>query len=125
VQRDGHGSDSEEDESDLDHKSKPSNIMKKRTNKGPVKMKCSRKHFVTLLENLLVFHAMYKCGPPMFGPESSPSDADELLLAVPKLAAQIISCCPYEDGHKWKLQKLHEVLHFFFDDILLLPCRKH
>jgi hypothetical protein len=86
--------------------------MKKWTNKVPVKIKCSRKHFVTLLESLLVFHAMYKCGPPLFGPESLPSDADELFLAVQKVVAQIISYYPHKDGHKWKLQKLHEVLHF-------------
>jgi hypothetical protein len=67
---------------------------------------------VTLLENLLVFHAMYKCGPPLFGPESLPTDANDLRLVVQKLVAQIISYCPHEDGHKWKLQKLHEVLHF-------------
>jgi hypothetical protein len=58
VQRDGHGSDSKEDESDLDNESNPGNILKEQTNKGPVKMKCSLKQFVTLLENLLVFHAM-------------------------------------------------------------------
>jgi hypothetical protein len=112
VQRDGHGSDSTENELDSDNESEPSNIMKKPTNKGPVKMRCSLKQFVTLLENLLVFHAMYKCGPSLFGPESLPSDADELLLVVRKLVAQIISYCPRKDGHKWKLQKLHEVLHF-------------
>jgi hypothetical protein len=55
---------------------------------------------------------MYKCGPPLFGPESLPSDANELLLVVHKLVAQIILYCPCEDRHKWKLQKLHEVLHF-------------
>jgi hypothetical protein len=55
---------------------------------------------------------MYKCGPPLFGPESLPSDANELLLVVCKLVAQIISYCPHKEGHKWKLQKLHEVLHF-------------
>jgi hypothetical protein len=31
-------------------------------NKGPVTMNYSRRQFVYLLENLLVFHAMYKCG---------------------------------------------------------------
>jgi hypothetical protein len=67
---------------------------------------------MTLLENLLVFHAMYKCGPPLFGLESLPSDADELLLVDCKLVSQIILYCPHKDGHKWKLQKLHEVLHF-------------
>jgi hypothetical protein len=112
VQRDGHGSDSKEDELDLDDESKPGKIMKKQTNKGPVEMKCSRKQLVTLLDNLLVFHAMYKCGPPLFGPESLPSNADELLLVVCKLVAQIISYCPHKERHKWKLQKLHEVLHF-------------
>ena len=48
----------------------------------------------------------------MFGPESLPSDANELLLVVCKLVAQIISYCPHKEGHNWKLQKLHEVLHF-------------
>jgi hypothetical protein len=59
--------------------------------KGPVTMKCSHRQFVYLLENLLVFHAMYKCGPPLFGPGSSPSDADDLLLSLRKLVAQIIT----------------------------------
>ncbi len=37
-------------------------------NKGPITMNCSHHQFVYLLKNLLVFHAMYKCGPPLFGP---------------------------------------------------------
>ncbi len=37
-------------------------------NKGPVTMNCSHRQFVYLLENHLVLHAMYKCGPPLFGP---------------------------------------------------------
>jgi hypothetical protein len=81
-------------------------------NKGPVTMKCSRRQFVYLLENLLVFHAMSKCGPPLFGPSSSPSDANDLLLSLCKLVAQIITYCPRQEGNKWKLQKLHELLHF-------------
>jgi hypothetical protein len=80
--------------------------------KGPVTMKCSHHQFVYLLENLLVFHAMYMCGPPLFGPGSSPSDADDLLLSLRKLVAQIITYCPRQEGNKWKLQKLHELLHF-------------
>jgi hypothetical protein len=62
---DGNDSESEDDYS------MPANLTKrKKTNKGPIKMKCSLKQFVGLLESLLVFHAMYKCGPPMFGPTS-------------------------------------------------------
>ncbi len=80
-------------------------------NKGPVTMNCSHHQFVNLLENLLMFHAMYKCGPLLFGPGSSPSDANDLLLLLRKLVAQIITYCPREDN-KWKLQKLHELLHF-------------
>jgi hypothetical protein len=38
-------------------------------NKGPITMNCSHPQFV-----------MYKCGPPLFGPGSSPSDANDLLL---------------------------------------------
>jgi hypothetical protein len=112
VQRDGHELDSKDDESESDDDSKPGTILNKQTKKGPVKLKCSRKQFVTLLENLLVFHTMYKCGPPLFGPESLPSDADKLLLVVHQLVSQIISYCPRENRHKWKLQKLHEVLNF-------------
>jgi hypothetical protein len=55
---------------------------------------------------------MYKCSPPLFGPGSSPSDADDLLLSLRKLVAQIITYCPRQEGNKWKLQKLHELLHF-------------
>jgi hypothetical protein len=81
-------------------------------NKGPVTMNCSHHQFVHLLENLLVFHAMYKCGPPLFGPDSSVSDADDLLLLICKLVVQIIMYCPRQEGNKWKLQKLHKLLHF-------------
>jgi hypothetical protein len=80
--------------------------------KGPVTMKCSHRQFVYLLKNLLVFHTMYKCSPPLFGPGSSPSDANDLLLLLCKLVAQIITYCPRQEGNKWKLQKLHELLHF-------------
>jgi hypothetical protein len=81
----------------------------KNNNKGPVTMNCSRHQFVHLLENLLVFHAMYNCSPPLFGPGSSPSDANDLLLLLCKLVAQIIMYCPRQEGNKLKLQKLHEL----------------
>jgi hypothetical protein len=81
-------------------------------NKGPVTMNCSHHQFVYLLENLLMFHAMYKCGPPLCAPGSSPSDANDLLLLLCKLVAQIIMYFPRQEGNKWKLQKLHELLHF-------------
>jgi hypothetical protein len=83
-----------------------------KSNKGPVTMNCSHRQFVYLLQNLLVFHAMYKCGPPLFGPGSSPSDANDLVLLLRKLVVQIITYCPRQEGNKWKLQKLHELLHF-------------
>jgi hypothetical protein len=70
-------------------------------NKGPpVTMNCSHHQFVYLLENLLVFHAMYKCGRALFGPGSSPSDANDLLLSLHKLVAQIITYCPKQEGNK-------------------------
>jgi hypothetical protein len=81
-------------------------------NKGPIIMNCSHHQFVYLLENLLVFHAMHKCGPPLFGPGSSPSDASDLLLLLHKLVAQIITYCPRQESNKWKLQKLHDPLRF-------------
>jgi hypothetical protein len=81
-------------------------------NKGPITMNCSRHQFVYLLKNLLVFHAMYKWGPPLFGPGSSPSDADDLLLSLCKLVVHIIMYYPRQEGNNWKLQKLHELLQF-------------
>jgi hypothetical protein len=81
-------------------------------NKGPITMNCSHCQFVYLLKNLLVFHAIYKCGQPLFCPGSSLSDANDLLLSLCKLVAQIIKYCPRQEGNKWKLQKLHELLHF-------------
>jgi hypothetical protein len=63
VQSDGHGSAFKEYESDSNDESDPRNIVKKPATKGPVKMKCSLKQFVTLLENLLVFHTMYLFRP--------------------------------------------------------------
>jgi hypothetical protein len=81
-------------------------------NKGPIYMNCSHHQFVYLLDNLLMFHAMYKCGPPLFGPGSAPSDANDLLLSLCKLVAHIITYCPRQEGNKWKLQKLHELFHF-------------
>jgi hypothetical protein len=73
-------------------------------NKGHITMNCSRHQFVYLLENLLVFHAMYKCGPPLFGPGSSPRNADDLLISLCKLVAHTITYCPRQEGNKWKLQ---------------------
>jgi hypothetical protein len=54
----GNGKESESDDND----SEPGNLMKKKkkASKGPIKVKCSLKQFVGLLESLLVFHAMYK-----------------------------------------------------------------
>jgi hypothetical protein len=89
-------------------------------NKGPVTMNCSCSQFVYLLKNLLAFHAMYKCGRPLFGPGSSPSDANDLLLSLHKLVVQIITYCPRQEGNKWKLQKLHESSYV----VLLLSCRE-
>ena len=97
-------------EDDLSSVSEDTDVL--RTRKGPVTMNCSLRQFVHLLESLLVFHAMYKCGPPLFGPDSDASDAEPLLLSIRKLVAQIITYCPRHEGNKWKLQKLHEILHF-------------
>ncbi len=80
----------------------PSAVTNK--NKGPITMKCSCHQFVHLLKNLLMFHALYKYSPPLFGPGSSSSDADDLLLSLCKLVAQIITHYPRQEGNTWKLQ---------------------
>jgi hypothetical protein len=83
-------------------------------------MNCSHLQFVYLLKNLLVSYAMYKCGPQLFGPGTSPSDANDLLLLLCKVVAQIIMYCPRQERNKWKLQKLHELIHFFL--VLFFFC---
>jgi hypothetical protein len=89
-------------------------------NKGLITMNYSSHQFVYLLENLLIFYAMYKWGPPLLGPGSSPNDTDNLLLLLHTLVVQIIMYCHIQEGNKWKLQKLHELLHFLL--MLFLFC---
>jgi hypothetical protein len=84
---------------------------KKKDEKTPVKMTCSGRQMVSLLEELLSFHSWYKYGEAPFGPNYENGDADDLLLLLRQMMARTIAFCPREDGNGWKLQKLHEQLH--------------
>jgi hypothetical protein len=84
---------------------------KKKDEKKPVKMTCSRRQMVSLLEELLSFHSWYKYGEAPSGPNYENGDADDLLLLLHQMMARTIAFCPREDGNGWKLQKLHEQLH--------------
>jgi hypothetical protein len=67
---------------------------------------------VSLLEELLSFHSWYKCSEAPFGPDYESGNADDLLLLLRQMMAHMITYCPREDGNGWKLQELHEQLHF-------------
>jgi hypothetical protein len=84
---------------------------KKKDKKKPVKMTCSGRQLVSLLEELLSFHSWYKYGEAPFGPNYENGDANDLLLLLRQMMASTIAFCPREDGNGWKLQKLHEQLH--------------
>jgi hypothetical protein len=84
---------------------------KKKDEKKPVKMTCSGRQMVSLLEELLSFHLWYKYGEAPFGPNYENGDANALLLLLHQMMARTIAFCPREDGNGWKLQKLHEQLH--------------
>ncbi len=55
---------------------------KKKDEKKPVKMTCSRRQMVSLLEELLSFHSWYKYSEAPFGPDYENGDADDLLLLL-------------------------------------------
>jgi hypothetical protein len=75
----------------------------KKKNKKAEPLPCSHSQFVGLLQDLLVFHARYKCGAP-----PKEDDFQEVLLCLRKLVHKIVTLCPRKDGNKWKLQKLHD-----------------
>lgn len=81
-------------------------VLKNRGNAKAVPLPCSHSQFVTLLEDLLVFHAWYKCGAP-----PKEEQLPNILLSLCKMVHKIVTFCPRNDGNKWKLQKLHELLH--------------
>jgi hypothetical protein len=70
---------------------------------------CSHSQFISLLQDLLIFHAWYKCGA-----QPREEDFPGLLLSLPNLVHKIVTLCPRRDGNKWKLQKFHELLHLVF-----------
>jgi hypothetical protein len=78
-------------------------------NKKAEPLPCSHSQFVGLLQDLLVFHAWYKCGAP-----PKEDHFQEVLLCLQKLVHKIVTLCPRKDGNKWKLQKLHDLLHLVF-----------
>jgi hypothetical protein len=60
---------------------------------------------------MLSFHAWYKYGNALVGPNYESRDANDLLLSPHQMMACTIASCPQEEGNGWKLQKLHEQLH--------------
>ena len=91
---------------------------KKKKNKKAEALPCSHSQFVGLLQDLLVFHAWYKCGVP-----PKEDDMQEVLLCLRKLVHKIVTLCPRKDGNKWKLQKLHDLLHLVFGLYLFVHAK--
>jgi hypothetical protein len=90
----------------------------KKKNKKAEPLPCSHSQFVGLLKDLLVFHASYKCGAP-----PKEDDFQEVLLCLRKLVHKIVTLCPRKDGNKWKLQKLHDLLHLVFGLYLFVHAK--
>jgi hypothetical protein len=51
-------------------------------------------------------------------------DFQEVLLCLQKLVHKIVTLCPRKDGNKWKLQKLHDLLHLVFGLYLFIHAKK-
>jgi len=89
--------------------------MNKPESKGKIKraqkLKCSRKQFVSLLEDLLIFHSWYKRDESPLPHNATDQDVQQLNVRIRKLVHRLITFCPRNDGHGWKLQKLHEMFH--------------
>jgi hypothetical protein len=69
---------------------------------------CCHESFVQVMECLLSFWSWYK------SKESIPWNAtskSKLLFSIRKMIRLVRSVLPREEGHKWKIQKLHELLH--------------
>jgi hypothetical protein len=90
----------------------------KKKNKKAEPLPCCHSQFVGLLQDLLVFHAWYKCGAP-----PKEDDFQEVLLCLRKLVHKIVTLCPRKDGNKWKLQKLHDLLHLVFGLYLFVHAK--
>ena len=84
--------------------------QKKKKSKKAVPLPCSYNQFVDLLEELLIFHAWYKTGSP-FSTSSSNREMNVVSRKIRKLLIRLKTCVPRTEGHGWKLQKFHELLH--------------
>jgi hypothetical protein len=65
-----------------------------------VKMTCSQRQFVFLLEEMLSFHAWYKYSNALFGPNYESGDANDLLLSLHQMMA-CTNCILSLRGRKW------------------------
>jgi hypothetical protein len=112
--------DIDEDYEDVDDGYVDNNTAQKnkKKNKKAEPLPCSHSQFVGLLQDLLVFHAWYKCGTP-----PKEEDFQEVLLCLRKLVHKIVTLCPRKDGNKWKLQKLHDLLHLVFGLYLFVHAK--
>ena len=83
---------------------------------------CSPRHFLNICEQLLSFHAWYKCGAPHSKSIlDTPSDGNEqstvLGDAVRTMIETATTRLPRKQGNGWNLQKVHEMFHldYFMD----------
>jgi hypothetical protein len=86
-------------------KAKQSRKIKKRTKR--------LSHCLAATHNLLVSYRTYLCfmlGTSV-GPHQKRTIFKVVLLCLRKLVHKIVTLCPRKDGNKWKLQKLHDLLH--------------
>ena len=118
VEDEGGVVDTDEEEPD-DEGQQPSNNTRKR--KKALPMNCTYAQFISLLQELLTFHAWYKCGDPPLPLGTTGLVAHELQTSIRQMVHRIVTHCPRRKGNGWKVQKLHELLHV----VLLLKYYLH
>jgi hypothetical protein len=73
---------------------------------------CSYKDFVEIMECLLAFHAWYKSEVPILWDEDAES---QIHKSIRSMFEMIVTRLPRKKGNKWRIQKLHELLHIARD----------
>jgi hypothetical protein len=84
---------------------------KKKVEKKTTPLQCSYEQFVSLLQELLTFHAFYRYGDPPFCHNPPQAVVDDLQLRIRQMLARVATYCPRNTGYGWNIQKYHEHLH--------------
>jgi hypothetical protein len=103
--------DDDDDDNDDDNNFIIVDGKKKKVENKTTPLQCSYEQFVSLLLELLTFHAFYRYGDPPFGHNLPQAVVDDLQLRIQQMLARVAMYCPRNTGNGWNIQKYHEHLH--------------